>query len=85
VLNVFKVTYNTRSKVDGILITVHQTNENFKHWKSVKVAENEIATKEVRLIDKANPRREKCNSLGFSSSIIYKAYEWDKGSERAQE
>jgi hypothetical protein len=52
-------------------------------WKSVEVAGT--ASNKGGLIDKANPRREKCNSLGFSSSIIYKAYEWDEESERDEE
>jgi hypothetical protein len=52
----------------------------------VKSARNsETGTENTNLIDNGNPRREKCNSLGFSSSIIYKAYEWDKGYETALE
>jgi len=39
---------------------------------------NEVGTENVRLINNENPQREECNFLGFPSSIIYKAYEWDK-------
>jgi hypothetical protein len=43
----------------------------------VKVAtdRNEIGTENAKLIDNETPRREKCNFLGFPSSIIYKPYE----------
>jgi hypothetical protein len=36
---------------------------------------NKTGTENARLINNENPRREKCNFLGFPSSIIYKAYE----------